>query len=916
MLQKLSPDRDLQCYFFRPSAIAALSAASASGFTVSGSWRQQFDWAVVEWNRDNVFEHPAFRYLPDGDLSGLTLTYDETRENCVPVDSDLFPTVDWPYLRVWAGAADTIYWVPLKDHAVPVEGSYACATAEIELQGTITAGDYVGFRFLGEHHTHQCYAVDTLSSVTDALVASVEAFSIWCRAERVGSKIRLTWVGNSAGVRNPVAGNTTGLNGNRIGLYTYVSGVGTESWDVPSRQFAGGVSPTKWRYSLDFGNLLDRDGVTVVPCSAVRKLRWTYAAELQHGAYERSEFAAVISNWAVTGTNRVYHVAGRGSQRFEVDSSEVSFGGTWHLQKGNYSGGSLKLTIEPQASVTCTYTCGEPHSLYLGTRYTASSGPIEVRVDGSLMLSESLALAGEDVLVRRPVAQLPAGTHTVTAKHVGALEQYFYFDFFEAAIPTTQLSTFPSEPQITLATDWDTDHSLPLAPERTAWFVHSLGFHGRHNYYVGALIFYEMYRKNHVYASKAVTFTGTPAANATTTLTLVRDDYGPETAITLQHLNLVADTPATIAKAFALELNRGYTGIRAEAVGSVLTVFSRTMGVDGNHWTVVGTPGAGVFHVDVAGPTSNFSGGVDGDWRTDLTSLPRINRACRDWSRSFLVAMQGYGIQVCSAFSTELQHGDPEASVGIAQRYPDDSPVLLNTPAIQCNFSPEAVAYWKDVFRGMADLHQEVGMLPYLQFGEVQWWYFPKPNVGMTFYDSYTKQQFQAAYGRPMAVILSDHVNPVLHPEEVQFVQDLIGKYTEQVMDYVRLTHPTAKFEVLYPTDVNEGQLNQVINYPVNYWTPAALDNLKTENFIYTGDRRLEDAMRRSCDFGEALGFLPEQRSHLVGVMDPYTAWLKEVRYAEGKNQDSVVLWALDQFCLIGFPLPLARGGARGSMMS
>src|SRR6202023_4288355 len=115
-LQKLQADRDLQCYFFEPSAVAALSATSATGYTVSGTWRQQFDWAVIEWNRDNVFEHPAFRSLPDGDLSGLTLTYDETRDNCIPLDSVLYPTVDWPSLRVWAtpaGGTETIYYVPL-----------------------------------------------------------------------------------------------------------------------------------------------------------------------------------------------------------------------------------------------------------------------------------------------------------------------------------------------------------------------------------------------------------------------------------------------------------------------------------------------------------------------------------------------------------------------------------------------------------------------------------------------------------------------------------------------------------------------------------------------------------------------------------------------------------------------------------
>src|SRR5579862_7405637 len=112
-LQKLRPDRDLQCYFQRPSGVAALSGASATGFAVSGSWRQQFDWAVIEWNRDNAFEHPLFRNLPDGDLSGVVLTYDETRQNCIPLDSTLFPTVDWPSLRIWVEGNPIPYKVPL-----------------------------------------------------------------------------------------------------------------------------------------------------------------------------------------------------------------------------------------------------------------------------------------------------------------------------------------------------------------------------------------------------------------------------------------------------------------------------------------------------------------------------------------------------------------------------------------------------------------------------------------------------------------------------------------------------------------------------------------------------------------------------------------------------------------------------------
>jgi hypothetical protein len=921
MLEKLTPDRDLQCYFLRPSAIAALSECSANGFTVSGSWRQQFDWAVVEWNRDNVFEHPAFRNLPDGDLSGLSVSYEETRENCIPMDSDLYPTVDWPYLRVWADnglAGEQIYWVPLKNHATPVAGSYACATAEIELQGTITQNDYVGFRLLGEHHTHQCYFDDTLSTVASALAASVNAFSIHCTAEVVGTaKIRLTYVGNTAGVRNALEGNTTGANGNRIGLYTYVGGSGSESWDVPSLKFTGGTSPTKWQVTLDFGNLLDRDGVTVVPMTSVRKVRWTYAAELQDGAYERSEFSAVISNWTVTGTNRAYKVAGKGSQRYEDDAREVSYTGVWTPAKGNFSGGNISHTVQAGASVSCTYHFTAPHSLYIGSRLTPFSAPVELRMNGDLVRTESLYVLGEDVLVRRKVGDYPAGTHTLTMTHAGSNGEYFYFDFVEAALATTDLQTFPVEPKITLATDWDTDHSLPLAPERTAWFIHSLGFRGRHNLYVGALIFYEMYRKNHVYASKEVTFSGTPASNSTVTLTIVRDDYGMETAIVLNHLVLVADTPETIAKAFELELNRGYTALRAEADGATLRIFARAMGADGNHWTVTGAPATGAFQVQVAGPSSNFTGGADGIWRTDLQAEPRINRACRDWCRSFLATMKSeYGIDSVAAFSTELQHGDTDEEVGIAQRYPDNTAVLLNTPAIQGNFSPESIAYWRQVYRDMAGIMVESGLTPYLQFGEVQWWYFPKPGVGMTFYDAYTKAQFQAIYGRPMAVIADNFVDPDLHPEEAEFLPLLLGAYTDAIMAYVRIEHPSAKFEVLYPLDVNEGQFNNQINYAWSSWTPAVLDNLKTESFIYTGERRLEDSLRRSCDFGTDLGFTPEQRSHLIGLMDPYTAWLKEARYAEVKNRDGVVFWALDQFCLIGYPLPLEHGSGRSTMMT
>src|SRR5713101_1127330 len=216
-LQKLRPDRDLQCYFLRPSAIAAFSSTNANGFTLSGSWRQQFDWAVIEWNRDNTFEHPAFRNFPDGDLSGLVLTYEETRQNCIPMDSRLFATVDWPSLRILAesGGTETMYRVPLKAHAVPIAGSYQAPTAVFTLDGSLTSGDLLQLAWEDEHYIYSVLGSDTMGTAVQGLADAINTFSPTMTAAASGAQITLTYLG--AG--QTVANSTVGANGNRIGIY-------------------------------------------------------------------------------------------------------------------------------------------------------------------------------------------------------------------------------------------------------------------------------------------------------------------------------------------------------------------------------------------------------------------------------------------------------------------------------------------------------------------------------------------------------------------------------------------------------------------------------------------------------------------------------------------------------------------------
>ena len=165
-----------------------------------------------------------------------------------------------------------------------------------------------------------------------------------------------------------------------------------------------------------------------------------------------------------------------------------------------------------------------------------------------------------------------------------------------------------------------------------------------------------------------------------------------------------------------------------------------------------------------------------------------------------------------------------------------------------------------------------------------------------------------------MTVITSNTVDPATVPHEAAFLPGLIGSFTAQIRAFVQATYSNCLFEVLYPPDVNNFALTRVINYPTGDWTPANLNCLKTESFTYTYDRDLDMSLV-SMNSVNSLGFTPSERSHLVGVSDSSTAWLKEVRLAQSQGFESVVLFALDQMCLIGYSLPLSTGMRRSARL-
>ena len=170
---------------------------------------------------------------------------------------------------------------------------------------------------------------------------------------------------------------------------------------------------------------------------------------------------------------------------------------------------------------------------------------------------------------------------------------------------------------------------------------------------------------------------------------------------------------------------------------------------------------------------------------------------------------------------------------------------------------------------------------------------------------AWTAAQFAAQYGRAMAAIVSNDVNVADYLDEAAFLPAVIGNFTNAIESFVKATYSNCRFEVLYPTDVNQTTFNRTINYPASAWTSTNLAVLKTEAFGFTLGRNL-DKSQETMDLGSSLAFPVTQRSHLIGIGDVATAWTKEAAMAKGKGLESVVLFALDQFCLIGYDFPLA----------
>jgi hypothetical protein len=137
VINKLQPDRTIHLQGFDGfGAAAALHHASATGFEVTGVFRDQADFAVVIlWDADDYFEHYSIRYLPDFNFSGMVLKFNLFYQGLQPIESPKYNWIDWATLDCISSSGEPQY-ANLFDNAMLVSGTYTPASGVFHLQTT------------------------------------------------------------------------------------------------------------------------------------------------------------------------------------------------------------------------------------------------------------------------------------------------------------------------------------------------------------------------------------------------------------------------------------------------------------------------------------------------------------------------------------------------------------------------------------------------------------------------------------------------------------------------------------------------------------------------------------------------------------------------------------------------------------
>ena len=204
----------------------------------------------------------------------------------------------------------------------------------------------------------------------------------------------------------------------------------------------------------------------------------------------------------------------------------------------------------------------------------------------------------------------------------------------------------------------------------------------------------------------------------------------------------------------------------------------------------------------------------------------------------------------------------------------------------------------------------------------------------MAYYDAVTATAAQAALGRPLYKFTCQDDDPAINlGADAGFLASRLKAHIDSITAAVLAQFPNAKFEILYPNDVNNplcligpsvpypqgGKLNAAVNLPPQWLTQqgSGLDSFKVEALSWGATYLDMDRAHQAIVFAVTppMSWNPENVAYLVPWFNGTCPWPRELLLAHSRGLNIVNLWAYDHLSLMSWPIPLPASMERSGFL-
>ncbi len=193
----------------------------------------------------------------------------------------------------------------------------------------------------------------------------------------------------------------------------------------------------------------------------------------------------------------------------------------------------------------------------------------------------------------------------------------------------------------------------------------------------------------------------------------------------------------------------------------------------------------------------------------------------------------------------------------------------------------------------------------------------------MGYYDPITQSAAQNALGRPLFKFTCQDDDPAVNGgADTNFLAAQLKAHVDAIRTSVLAAYPNAKFELLYPNDVNNpvcyvnantpypqgGRLNAAANLPEAWQTKSGsgLDRLKVEALSWGATYLNLDLAKQALTFGftGTMAWAPSDVAYLIPWFNGTCPWTSEYYLASRSGVGLINFWAYDHIALLSWPMP------------